>query len=72
MYLLLQVSCTKPKEIPITLHNGSSYEFHLVIKHLSKKGANTGKCIHFSVELKKTVVEINIKKEQFIEDLVLY
>ena len=50
-----------PKEILIVFHNGSTYDFHLIIKQLAKQfkgqfkclGENSEKCITFSVPIKK-------------------
>ena len=50
-----------PKEIPVVFHNGSSYDYHFVIKELAKEfqgkfeclGKNTEKYITFQYELKK-------------------
>ena len=50
-----------PKEIPIVFHNGSTYDYHLIIKELVKEfngnfeclGENTEKYITFSVPIKK-------------------
>ena len=62
-----------PKEIHIVFHNGSTYDYHFIIKELVKEfegnfeclGENTQKCITFSVPLKKKVenknIEINYK-----------
>ena len=49
------------KEIPIVFHNGSTYDYHFIIKELVKEfdgnfeclGENTEKYITFSVPLKK-------------------
>ena len=49
------------REIPVVLHNGSNYDYHLIIKELAEKfkgnidclGENTEKYITFSVPLKK-------------------
>ena len=57
-----------PKEIPIVFHNGSTYDYHFIIKELVKEfdgnfeclGENTDKCITFSVPVKK---EIKNKKK---------
>ena len=57
-----------PKEIPIVFHNGSTYDYHFIIKELVKKsdgnfeclGENTAKYITFSVPIKK---EIKNKKK---------
>ena len=50
-----------PKKIPIVFHNGSTYDYHFVIKKLAEEfkgefeclGENTEKYITFSVLLKK-------------------
>ena len=50
-----------PKEIPIVFHNGSTYDYHFIIKKLVKEfegnfeclGENTEKYITFSVPIKK-------------------
>ena len=51
------------REIPVVLHNGSNYDYHLIIKELAEKfecqfsclGENTEKYIAFSVPLKKEI-----------------
>ena len=50
-----------PKKIPIVFHNGSTYDYHFVIKKLAEEfksnfecsGENTEKYITFLVPLKK-------------------
>ena len=52
-----------PKEIPIVFYNGSTYDYHFIIKELVKEfngnfeclGENTEKYITFSVPIKKKV-----------------
>ena len=52
-----------PKEIPVVFHNGSTYDYHLIIKELAKEfegkldclGENTEKYITFSVPIKKEI-----------------
>ena len=52
-----------PKEIPVVFHNGSTYDYHFIIKELVKEfesnfdclGENTEKYITFSVPLKKKI-----------------
>ena len=49
------------KEIPVVFHNGSTYDYHFIIKQLARKfkgnfeclGENTEKYITFSVLIKK-------------------
>ena len=50
-----------PKEIPVVVCNGSTYDYHFIIKDLAEESEgqfeclseNTGKCITFSVPIKK-------------------
>ena len=56
-----------PKEIPIVFHNGSTYDYHFIIKELVKKfeanfeciGENTEKYITFSVPIKRLRIKIS-------------
>ena len=56
-----------PKEIPIVFHNGSTYDYHFIIKELVKEfngnfkclGENTEKYITFSVPTKKEIKNKN-------------
>ena len=58
-----------PKEIPIVFHNGSTYDYHSIIKELVKEfegnfeclGENTEKYITFSIPLKKEIENKNIE-----------
>ena len=67
-----------PKEIPVVFHNGSTCDYHFVIKELVKEfegnfeclGKNTEKYITFSVPLKKKIENKNIEityKIKFID-----
>ena len=50
-----------PKETPVVFHNGSTYDYHFIIKELAEEcegefeclGENTEKSIIFSVSIKK-------------------
>ena len=52
-----------PKEIPVVFHNGSTYDYHFIIKEIVKEfegnfeclGENTEKYITFSVPIKKKI-----------------
>ena len=52
-----------PKEIPVVFHNGSTYDYHFIIKELAKEsegnfeclGENTEKHKAFSVPIKKKI-----------------
>ena len=59
--LLIVLRYKTSKEIPIVFHNGSTYDYHFIIKELAKEfegqfeclGENTEKYITFSVPIKK-------------------
>ena len=67
-----------PKEIHVVFHNGSTYDYHFIIKELVKEfegnfdclGENTEKYITFSVPLKKKIENKNLEityKTTFID-----
>ena len=67
-----------PKEIPVVLHNGSTDDYHFIIKELVKEfdgtfeclGENTEKYLTFSVLIKKMIENKNIEityKIEFID-----
>ena len=67
-----------PKEIPVVFHNGSTYDYHFIIKELVKEfkgnfdclGENNEKYITFSVPLKKKIENKNLEityKIKFID-----
>ena len=55
------------KEIPVVFHNGSTYDYHFIMKELAEEfegqfeclGENTEKYITFSVPIKKEVSKID-------------
>ena len=71
-----------PKKIPIVFHNGSTYDYHFIIKELVKEfesnfeclGENTEKYITFSVPIKKKKIENKdleiIYKTKFIDSYI--
>ena len=67
-----------PKEIPVVFHNGSTYDYHFIIKELVKEfegnfdclGENNEKYITFSVPLKQKIENKNLEityKIKFID-----
>ena len=70
---ICNLRCKVPKEILVVFHNGSTYDYHFIIKELVKEfdgnfdclGENTERYITFSVPLKKKIenkdIEINYK-----------
>ena len=58
-----------PKEIPVVFHNGSTYDYHFIIKELVKEfdgnfeclGENTEKYITFSVPIRKKIENKDIE-----------
>ena len=68
-----------PKEIPVVFHNGSTYDYHFLIKELVKEfegnfdclGENTEKYVTFLVPLKKKIENKNLEityKIKFIDN----
>ena len=75
---ICNLRCKIPKEIPIVFHNGSTSDYHFIIKELVKEfegnfeclGENTEKYITFSATLKKKIENKNIEityKIKFID-----
>ena len=67
-----------PKNIPVIFHNGSTYDYHFIIKELASEfeenfeclGENTEKYITFSVPIKKRIENKNMDityKTKFID-----
>ena len=61
-----------PKEIPVVFHNGSTHDYHFIIKELAEEFEgefeclceNTEKCVTISVPIKKEI----IKKDKYGND----
>ena len=57
---------SEPNKIPIVFHNGSNYDYHLIIKELAEEfkkqvtcfGGNTEKYITFTVLIEKKLQEL--------------
>ena len=69
-----------PKEIPVVFHNGSTYDYHFIIKELVKEfdgnfeclGENTEKYITFSVPIKKKIENKDLEKTYKIKFIDSY
>ena len=69
-----------PKEIPVVFHNGSTYDYHFIIKELAKEfesnfeclGENTEKYITFSVPIKKKIDNKDLEITYKIKFIVSY
>ena len=69
-----------PKEIPVVFHNGSTYDYHFIIKELAKEfkgnfeflGENTEKYITFSVTIKKKIENKDLEKTYKIKFIDSY
>ena len=63
VHSICNLSYKVPKEIPVVIHNGSTYDYYFTIKKLPEEfqdqfeclGENSEKCITFSVPIKKEV-----------------
>ena len=69
---ICNVKYSVPKVIPLTLHNGSDYDDHFIIKELAEEfekqftclGENTEKYITFTVPIGKEATRIDKKKNR--------
>ena len=60
----MQFKCKTSKEIPVVFHNGSTYDYHFIIKQLAKGfgvqfeclGENVEKYVTFSVPIKTLIM----------------
>ena len=67
-----------PKEIPIAFHNGSNYDYHLIIKKLAEEfkekstcfEENTQKYITFTVSLENEVTRIDKNGEEISKNIL--
>ena len=69
---ILNLKYSVPKKIPIAFHNGSNYDYHLIIKDLAEElkkqftclGENTEKYITFTVPIETEVTRIDKNGEE--------
>ena len=65
------------KEIPVVFHNGSTYDYHFIIKELAEEfegqfeclGENTEKYITFPVPFKKQITKIDKDGNEKVVDI---
>ena len=70
------LNCKIVKEISVLFHNGSVYDYHFIIKYLTREfkgnseclGENTEKYISFTVPFKKVINDKEIKNKIRISD----
>ena len=68
------------KEIPVVFHNGSTYDYHFIIKELVQKfegnfeclGENNEKYITFSVPIKKKIENKDLCHHHYLSLLTIY
>ena len=64
-----------PKETPIVLHNGSSYDYHFIIKELVEEFEGQFTCllvyITFSVPIEKQVTKRDKKRKEITTFLIV-
>ena len=79
VHRICNVKYSAPKEIPITLHNGSDYDYHFIIRELAEEfekqitclGENTEKYITFTVPIEKEASRIDKKIETKLQKINL-
>ena len=59
------------KEIPIVFHNGSTYNYHFIIKQLAKESNGQFECLGENIE-KYSTFSVPIKKELDHKKLIIY
>ena len=74
---ICNVKYSVPKVIPLTLHNGSDYDYHFIIKELAEEfekqftclGENTEKYINFSVPIEKELTRTDKNGEKITKTI---
>ena len=56
-----------PREIPVVFHNGSTYDYHFIIKQLPEKFKSSIECLGENTE-KYITIPVSIKKEYDNDD----
>ena len=60
-----------PREIPVVFHNGSSYDYHFIIKGLAEKFGGDFECLGENKEQYITF-SVPVKKESNEDDTIIY
>ena len=60
-----------PREIPVVFHNGSSYDYHFIIKGLAEKSEGHFECLGENKE-KYITFSVPIKKKSNEDDTIIY
>ena len=61
-YKICNLRYSTPREIPVVFHNGSSYDYHFVIKGLAEEFERDFECLRENIE-KYITFSVSIKKE---------
>ena len=77
VHSICNLNYSVPKKIPIVFHNGSNYDYHIVIKELAEKfkkhltclRETTWKYITFPVPIEKEVTRIGKNGEEIINNI---
>ena len=76
-HIICNLRYKTPKEIPVIFNNGSTYDYHFIMKELAEEfegqfeclGENIEKYIIFSVPIKKKITKINKDGNDKIADI---
>ena len=76
-YSICHLKYTVPTKISIAFHNGSNYDYHFIVKELTKDfekqltclEENTEKCITFTVPIEEEVTRINKNGEEITKNI---
>ena len=60
-----------PKEIPVVFHNGSTYDYHFIIRQFAKEFKGNFECLGENAE-KDITLSVPIKKEFDNDKAIIY
>ena len=75
MHSLCNLKYSVPKKIAIAFHNGSNYNYHIIIKELGEEFEEQVPCLGenktFTVPIKKEVTRIHKNGEEIMKKYIL-